>query len=296
MEFRSGFVAIVGSPNVGKSTIINQMVGEKVSIVSPKPQTTRSCVRGIYTGKDFQMILLDTPGLIQAKNMLNHSMMKQANEGLKSADAVVFVLDGVVGLKVRDKENLKKLMLKQNCPLFLVINKIDIAGAGMIDSTIELIREEGFSGKIFTVCAINNVGLVDLFAALRKSLPVGPKYYPEDMYTDSPERFIAGEIVREKALLNLSEEVPHGVGVEIEKCTQRGDRELMDIHAAIYCERKSHKGIIIGNRGSMLKKIGSDAREDLELLFGMKVYLELFVKVREDWRNSASVLKTLGYE
>lgn len=295
MEFVSGFISVVGSPNVGKSTIINKIVGEKVSIVSPKPQTTRSCVRGILTGEDFQMILLDTPGLMQPKNMLNETMVKYAYDTLSGTDGIVMVLDATVGLRLRDKELLKNLM-KRDAPLLVVINKIDLTSAGMIDSTVEAIKEQGFEGRIFTLSAIKDIGIKELFPSLKRLLPPGPKYYSEDLYTDSPEKFIAGEIIREKALINLEEEIPHGIGVEIEKIGKRENKDIMDVYAALYCERKSHKSIVIGHGGAMLKRIGSDARMDLEMLFGMKVYLKLFVKVKVDWRNSASVLKTLGYE
>lgn len=295
MEFVSGFISVVGSPNVGKSSIINKIVGEKVSIVSPKPQTTRSCVRGILTGGDFQMILLDTPGLMLPKNMLNETMVKHAYDTLSEVDGIVMVLDATVGLRLRDQELLKNLM-KRGVPLFVAINKIDITSAGMIDSTCEAIKEQGFEGRIFTISAAKDIGINKLFESLKRLLPTGPKYYPEDLYTDSPEKFIAGEIIREKALLSLEDEIPHGIGVEIEKVEKRENKDLMDVYAVIYCERKSHKNIVIGHGGLMLKKIGSDARMDLEMLFGMRVYLKLFVKVKVDWRNSASVLKTLGYE
>jgi len=294
-EYKSGFIAVMGSPNVGKSTIVNSMVGQKVSIVSDKPQTTRNTIRGVLTKEHYQIVFLDTPGLHEPRNKLGAMMVRSANESAREVDAILFVADAVTGVKKRDQDNIKRLMAYQ-IPLIVAVNKTDAAKQGQIDSAITALHELGVEEDIYTVSAARGSHMDELESALVKYLIPGPKYYPDDMYTDQPERLIAAEMIREKALRLLSEEVPHGVGVEIEKIEKREGKDLMYVAAAIYCERKTHKGIIIGAGGSMLKRIGSESRADLQMLFGCKVFLELFVKVKEDWRNSPSVLKTLGYE
>lgn len=288
--FRSGFVAILGSPNVGKSTLINALVGFKVAIVSSKAQTTRNKVVGVLTEDDYQIVFLDTPGIHVPKTRLGEFMVRSAKEAARDVDATLIVLDAVRGVHERDLDIISAF----GKDAIILINKVDAASKDKIADLIKLLKGNGvFERNICCISALKETGLDELKKRLVAGLPEGPQYYPEDMVTDRPERFIASELIREKALLNLRDEIPHGIGVEIEK-VEEGD-ELTKVFAAIYCERDSHKGIVIGKKGTMLKKIGSEARADLEMLFGTKVYLEMFVKVRDDWRNSPSVLKTLGY-
>lgn len=288
--YRSGFVAILGSPNVGKSTLINALVGFKVAIVSNKAQTTRNKVVGVLTEDDYQIVFLDTPGIYVPKTRLGEFMVRSAKEAARDVDATLIVLDALKGVHERDLD----IIAAFGKEAIILINKVDAASKEKIADLIKLLKGHGiFERNICCISALKETGLEELKERLVAGLPEGPQYYPEDMVTDRPERFIASELIREKTLLNLRDEIPHGIGVEIER-VEEGE-ELTKVFAAIYCERDSHKGIIIGKKGSMLKKIGSEARADLEMLFGTKVYLEMFVKVRDDWRNSPSVLKTLGY-
>jgi len=293
-QFLSGFIAILGSPNTGKSTLLNKMVGQKVSIISDKPQTTRNTIRGILTKENYQIVFLDTPGLHTTKNKLDEYMQKTANDTSRDVDAILFVVDAYVGIKERDTENLKRLLMI-DIPVIVAINKIDKAKKEQVEKAKTVLKELN-AKQIIEISAANGDGLPELENMLINYLIEGPKYYPDELYTDQPERLIAAEMIREKALVLLSEEVPHGIGVEIEKIEKREGKDLIYVAAVIYCERKTHKGIVIGAQGSMLKQIGSAARSDLQMLFGSKIYLELFVKVKEDWRNSRAMLKTLGYE
>lgn len=292
MEHLSGFVSIMGSPNVGKSTLLNALVGEKVAIVTEKAQTTRNKVVGILTRAAYQVVFLDTPGLHTPHNKLGEYMVKTAYEANRDVDLTIMVVDGIIGILQRDAEILQKL----NCDRFLVlINKIDAIKPERVRELMDKLEALGIAEEaICTASAREGWGLPELERKIVSFLPPGPQYYPEDMITDRPERFLASELIREKALLCLREEIPHGVGVEIEKVEEAG--KITNVSAVIYCERESHKGIIIGKKGSMLKKIGTEARKDLEMLFGTQVFLQLFVKVKEDWRNSGFMLKTLGYK
>lgn len=289
--YKSGFIAIMGSPNVGKSTLMNGLIGEKVAIVTEKAQTTRNKVVGVLTRSDYQMVFLDTPGLHTPKNKLGEYMVKTAYDARRDVDLTVMVIDGKRGIKERDEGIVQKL----NAPRFLaVINKIDAISdqrAGELEQ--KLIGLGVSPGQIMKISAREKIGLPELEERIAGFLPPGPQFYPPDMVTDRPERFIAAELIREKALVNLRDEVPHGLGVEIEKIQET--ERIVNISAVIYCERRSHKGMVIGKKGAMLKKIGSQARVDLEMLFGGKVFLELWVKVKEDWRNSGFMLKELGY-
>ncbi len=291
MEHLSGFVSIMGSPNVGKSTLMNALVGEKVAIVTKKAQTTRNKVAGILTRPQYQIVFLDTPGLHTPHNKLGEYMVKTAYDANRDVDLTIMVLDAAVGILQRDTEVLKKL----NSPHFLaVINKIDAVKPEKVRDLIDKLIQLGIdSDAICTASAKEGWGVAELERKILSHLRPGPQYYPPEMVTDRPERFLAAELIREKALLCLREEIPHGVGVEIEKVEE--EAALTKLSAVIYCERDSHKGIIIGKRGAMLKRIGSEARKDLEMLFGTKVFLQLWVKVKEDWRNSGFMLKTLGY-
>lgn len=295
MEHKSAFIAIVGSPNVGKSTLMNYIVGSKVAIVSKKPQTTRNKIVGIVTGKDFQMVFLDTPGVHSPKNKLGEYMVKTAFDSTRDVEAVVFLCDAKYGLGDRDKELLRKLN-KGGLPILAAVNKTDAVDKKQSAKIAEEIIGEGFEQDVYQISAKTGEGVDELMAVLKTFLVDGPKYYPEDEYTDQPERVVAAEMIREKALNLLREEVPHGLGVNMEKVSFREDKDIVDVSATIICERESHKGIIIGRGGRMLKQIGTDARGDLEMLFGTKVFLELWVKVEKNWRDSSKVMRRLGYE
>lgn len=291
MSFKSGFVAIMGSPNVGKSTLLNRFVGMKIAIVSKKAQTTRNKVVGILTADNYQIIFLDTPGLHTPKNKLGKYMVDTAYSAHKDVDATLMVIDAVVGIKDRDEEIIKKL---SNDNLIVAINKCDAVNENSIDIIRKKLKELGIDeSKIVVLSALTGTGVSELLDILVDFLYEGPQYYPSDMVTDRPERFIAAELIREKILENVDDEIPHGVGIEIEKVEEFED--LTKVFAVIYCERASHKRILIGAKGSMLKKIGAQARLDMEMLFNTKVYLELWIKVKEDWRNSSFMLKELGY-
>ena len=291
-KFRSGFVAIMGRPNVGKSSLMNRFVGEKVAIVSNHPQTTRSKLLGVATGEDWQIVFVDTPGLHTPRTKLGEFMMKSAQEAKEGVDAVLAVVDGQrIG-----KGDLAVLadLSKMQCPKFLAVNKIDIVIPEKLMPQLATLNDCRFD-SVFSVSARRGDNVDALLQALIAAMPEGPKYFPDDMITDQPERVMCAEIIREKALNNLRDEIPHGVGVDILQIKKIGDN-LTEIHADLYCERASHKSIIIGKQGAMLRKIGSEARVDIEKLMGTKIMLRLWVKVREDWRNRAGDLRTLGYE
>ena len=291
-KFRSGFVAILGRPNVGKSSIMNRFVGEKVAIVSNKPQTTRNKMLGVVTHDDWQIVFVDTPGLHKPRTKLGEYMMKKADEAREGVDAVLCVVDaqyiGPGDLAVMQDVS------HMSCPKILAVNKSDLVPAEKLMPELAKLNDLGFD-HIVTVSAIKGDNMDDLLRLLSDQMPEGPKYFPDDMITDQPERLMCGEIIREKALLNLREEIPHGIGVEMMAINKLSDN-LTEIHANIYCERASHKAIIIGKQGAMLRTIGSQARADIEKLMGTKVLLKLWVKVREDWRNRESDLRATGYE
>ena len=290
--FRSGFVAILGRPNVGKSSIMNRFVGEKVAIVSNHPQTTRSRLLGVATRADWQIVFVDTPGLHKPRTKLGQYMVKAANDAREGVDAVLCVVDGQF-IGAGDRAILEDVA-KMGCPKFLAVNKIDLCEPEKLMPQLQKLNDLGFD-QIVCVSARRGDRMDELLSMLVSAMPEGPKYFPDDMMTDQPERVLCAEIIREKALWNLRDEVPHGVGVEMLsiKETRPG---LTEIHANIYCERASHKSIIIGRQGAMLGKIGSEARRDIEKLLDTHVSLKLWVKVREDWRNRAGDLRALGYE
>ena len=293
--FYSGFVSIIGSPNAGKSTLMNRIVGQKVSIVSPKAQTTRNRIMGVATRKDYQIVFLDTPGVAMPKNKLGEYMLKVAYESLNEVECALFITDAANGIRERDEAIIAKLK-EAKSPVIAAINKCDIADKEAIARARARLEKESFFRSIIEISAESGQGVNELEKAIAAYLVPGPMYFPEDMVTDMPERIVCAEIIREKALNLLKEEVPHGIGVGIDKMTLRPDGGLYDMWATIYCEREGHKGIIIGKKGSMLKQIGSEARKDMEWLLGTRVNLQLWVKVRDDWRNSPSALKELGYE
>lgn len=292
MSFRSGFVAIIGRPNVGKSTLMNALVGEKVAIVSNKPQTTRNRIMGVATGDDWQMVFLDTPGLHTPRTKLGEYMVRSINDALDGVDALIVMVDaGAVGKQ--DREIIER-MGKYEVPKILAVNKIDSIKREALASLLDTMHELPYDAVI-PISAYNGDNMTQLKEVLISYLPEGPKYFPSDMITDQPERLLCAEIIREKALRNLREEIPHGIGVEMQAITKISDT-LTEIHATIYCERDSHKRIIIGKQGSMLQKIGTEARYDIERLLGTHIALKLWVKIREDWRNRKDDLRTLGYE
>lgn len=294
MDTKSAFIAVVGSPNVGKSTLVNRIVGEKVAIVSKKPQTTRNRISGILTEGDSQMVFLDTPGIHTPKDKLGEYMVKAAFDSLKDVDAVLFVCDAYYGLGERDKGVLQELG-RCAAPIIAAVNKTDIAGTEKSAFIAEEIKKAGIE-QVLPISAKTGEGVPELMESLRQYLVPGPKFYPDDSYTDQAERVIAAEMIREKTLEILREEVPHGIGISVEKATQREDKEITDVLAVIICDRPGHKAIIIGKGGQMIKRIGMEARRDLEMLFGTKVFLELFVRVEPGWRDSKRVMHELGYE
>lgn len=293
--YRSGFVSIIGSPNAGKSTLMNRIVGQKVSIVSPKAQTTRNRIMGVATRKGYQIIFLDTPGVAAPKNRLGEYMLKVAYESLNEVECVLFMTDAANGIRERDEAIIAKLR-EARSPVIAAINKCDIASASAVEKARERLEKEGFFKHIIEISAEEGSGVDKLEEVLESFLIEGPMYFPEDMVTDMPERIVCSEIIREKALNLLKDEVPHGIGVGIDKMSLRESGDLYDMWATIYCERDGHKGIIIGKKGAMLKQIGSAARKDMEWMLGARVNLQLWVKVRDDWRNSPGALKELGYE
>ncbi len=294
MAHKYAFIAIVGSPNVGKSTLLNYIVGAKVAIVSEKPQTTRNRIAGIISGEDFQMVFLDTPGMHEPKNKLGEYMVKTAMDSARDVEAVLFVCDAKFGIGERDRAIVKRLAQGVS-PVVGAVNKTDIATQEAADKAAEELSGLGLE-SVHIISAKTGEGVRGLMEALKGYLAEGPKFYPEDEYTDQPERLIAAEMIREKALQRLKEEVPHGVGVTVDRVVERQDKDITEVYATILCEKDSHKGIIIGKGGKMLGNIGRDARADLEMLFGRKVYLELFVKIASGWRDSRRAMKDLGYE
>ncbi len=290
-EFHSGFATIVGRPNVGKSTLLNTLVGEKVAIVSNRPQTTRNRVMGVMGGDNSQIVFVDTPGMHTPRTKLGEFMVKSIEEAMEGIDALLVLVD-VTAIGPHDRSIVEQMSKKKVYKL-LVLNKIDLVEPKDLLGIIDSFKNAAYDG-IMPISAKTGDGVAEIRKELEAHLPVGPKYFPDDMLTDQPERDICAELIREKALRNLRDEVPHGVGVEMMAMKKENDN-FMEIDATIYCERASHKGIIIGKQGSMLQKIGREARQDIEALLGLHVNLQLWVKVRPGWRDSADDLKTLGY-
>lgn len=293
-EFRSGFVTIIGRPNVGKSTLMNNILGEKIAIMSSKPQTTRNKIHGIYTTEDSQVIFLDTPGVHRPKNKLGEFMVSSALNTLKEVDLVLFLVDDSKKIGPGDKYLVDQLTGIKT-PVILVINKADLLDPEDLRTIVENYKEYDFFEDIVAISALENKNVDFLLDKISDYMMEGPMYYPSDMVTDQPERAIVSEIIREKLLMYLDQEIPHGVAVEIESMKKRGNKDIVDIQATIVCERDSHKGIIIGKNGRKLKGVGKSSREDIEGLLGSKVFLELWVKVRSNWRDSDSLLKNFGY-
>ena len=293
-QIKSGFVTLIGRPNVGKSTLMNHLIGQKIAITSDKPQTTRNRIQTVYTDERGQVIFLDTPGIHKAKNKLGEYMVKVAKETLSEVDVILWLVEPTTFIGAGEQHIIEQLE-KVNTPVILVINKIDTVKKEEIMASIETYQKKLPFAEIIPVSAKKKENTDRLMELVFKYLPYGPMYYDEDTVTDQPERQIAAELIREKALRLLGEEVPHGIAVTIEKMRERNDGSMVDIEATIVCERDSHKGIIIGKQGAMLKKIGTKAREEIERLFEYKVNLKLWVKVKKDWRDSDILMKNYGY-
>lgn len=293
--FKSGFVTIIGRPNVGKSTLMNSMIGEKISIMSDKPQTTRNKIRTVYTDDEAQIIFLDTPGIHKPKNQLGEFMNAEVDSSIDGMDVLIMLTDEFNKVGPGDEfiiDKIKDLKVKK----ILVINKIDkFSQEAVVKIAQEFDKYNAFD-DIMPMSALNNVGVDSLIKLIIKYLKPGPMYFPSDYITDRPERFVVSEIIREKALMYLNEEVPHGIAIEIEEMKERKNKNLVDIRANILCEKKSHKSIIIGKDGRKIKGIGKSAREDIERLLGSQVNLQLFVKISENWRDNNYLLRTLGYD
>ena len=292
--FKSGFVTIVGRPNVGKSTFLNNVIGQKIAIMSDKPQTTRNKVQGVYTTDDAQMIFIDTPGIHKPKHKLGEFMLKVSKNALREVEAIMFMVNATQKLGAGDKYVME--MLKgTKTPVFLVVNKIDAVHPDELLNIIDSYKAEFEFAEIVPISALQGNNVQQLLDTLKKYLPEGPQYYPADQVTDHPERFIIAELIREKVLHLTRDEVPHSIAVEIEKIAKDENKDLVRINASLIVERDSQKGIVIGKRGALLKEIGTRARKDIETLLGSKVYLELWVKVQKDWRDRASQLRDYGY-
>lgn len=295
MAFKSGFVTIIGRPNVGKSTLMNVLAGEKISIISDKPQTTRNTIKTVITREDYQIIFIDTPGIHKPKTKLGEYMVNVAVDTLNEVDAVLFIVEATDITPGTGDIYIIEQLKKVETPTFLIINKIDLIKKDQILPLISAYNETMNFELIIPISALSNEGVGIVLEEIQKVLPEGPKYFSDDMLTDQPEKMLVAELIREKILHLVSDEVPHGVGVEVILFKERKDKDLIDIQANIYCEKDSHKGILIGKEGKMLKKIGSLSRTEIENLLGSKVFLQLWVKVKPDWRNSELMLRTLGY-
>lgn len=294
-KFFSGFVSLVGRPNVGKSTLMNRLIGEKIAIISNKPQTTRNKIQSILTKDNYQIVFIDTPGIHRPRHKLGEYMVKSAETTLNEVDAVLMLIEPADRVLESDRLIIEKLA-RVKSPVILVINKVDTADKERVFKVIDNYRQLYNFSEIVPISALEGTNTDELLETIKKYLPEGPQYFPADMITDQPERQIASEIIREKALRLMQEEIPHGIAVEISEMKKRPEGNLVDVRATIYCEKDSHKGIIIGKHGAMLKKIGSNARTDIERLLGSPIYLELWVKVKKDWRDSDFLLKNFGYD
>ena len=293
---KSAFIAIVGKPNVGKSSILNKMLGQKIAIVSSKPQTTRTRIMGVLTEKETQLVFIDTPGLHKPHNSLDKFMLRSVNESVAGVDACLLVVEAGKPVSDEEKELIKKFVAL-DLPAVLAINKMDtLADKTVIAKQISELSSMYEFSAVVPCSAQTNSGIDSLKDELKALAQEGGHMFEEDTLTDQPERVIAAEIIREKLLRLLDREVPHGSAVFVERMKERPDSNIIDIDATIYCERDSHKGIIIGKGGAMLKKIGTYARQDMEKFFDCKVNLQIWVKVKEDWRNREAILRSLGYD
>lgn len=292
---KSGFVTLIGRPNVGKSTLMNKLVGQKIAITSSKPQTTRNRIQTVYNCAEGQIVFLDTPGIHKAKNKLGEYMVSVAEKTLKEVDLVLWLVEPATYIGAGER-HIAECINNIGIPVMLVINKIDTVNKAEILTIIDAYKDIASFEEIIPVSALNGENTEDLIDTIVKYLPEGPQYYDEDTITDQPERQIVAEMIREKTLRNLDDEVPHGIAVAIETLKERKKKNIVDIDAVIICERDTHKGIVIGKQGSMIKKIGTEARQDIESLLACKVNLKLWVKVKKDWRNSDYLIKNFGYD
>ncbi len=293
-EFKSGFVAIIGRPNVGKSTLLNRVIGQKIAIMSDKAQTTRNRIQGVYTDEEAQIVFIDTPGIHKPKHALGDFMVNTAYSALKGVDAVLFVVSAIQSIGPGDRLIIEKLK-NLSVPVYLLINKIDLVHPDSLFETIESYTSELEFSEVFPISALEGNNVPEMMNTLKSTLPVGPQYYPADQIMDHPEYFVVAEFIREKILLLTKEEIPHSVAVQVQSM-QRNENDKVEVQATIIVERKSQKGIIIGAQGSMIKKIGHMARRDIERLLDDKVYLDLWVKVQKDWRNKQTYINELGYK
>lgn len=291
---RSGFVAITGKPNVGKSTLTNALVGEKVSITSSKPQTTRNRIIGIVNGEDYQAVLVDTPGIHKPRNKLSEFMMKSVDAATDGVDVELYMIGADKRPDAHDDENIRKFAAAK-APFVLVINKCDCVDEAKIFELLARYKDVQGIDAIVPVSALRNKGVDEVLSVICKLLPEGERYYSEDLYTDRSMRFMAAEIIREKALRFLGDEVPYGIGVAVNKFEEREDG-LIEIDCDVICEKQAHKSIVIGKGGEKIKKISTEARKDIERMTGARVFLNLYVRVKPDWRDSGTVLGDLGYD
>lgn len=294
-EYKSGFVTLIGRPNVGKSTLMNHLIGQKIAITSDKPQTTRNRIQTVYTEEGGQIIFLDTPGIHKAKNKLGEYMVSTAERTMREVDVVLWLVEPTTFIGAGER-HIAEQLLKVKTPVILVINKVDTVKREEILKYIEAYKDIYSFADIVPVSALKGENTKELIRTIFKYLPQGPMYYDEDTITDQPEKQITAELIREKALRLLSDEIPHGIAVAIDSMKERKDGSMMDIDATIVCERDSHKGIIIGKNGEKLKQIGMQARREIENLLDMKVNLKLWVKVKKDWRDSDFLIKNYGYD
>lgn len=292
--FKSGFISIIGRPNVGKSTLMNRLIGEKIAIMSNKPQTTRHRVQSILTTDEFQAIFIDTPGIHTPKNKLGEYMVKAAHTTLNEVDVILFLVEVEDRIGKLDSEIIEKLKGVKT-PVFLCINKIDSVPKEQVIKVIDLYKEKMPFAEIIPISAYEGQNVETLLKCIENYLPEGPQFFPSDMITDQPERQIVAELIREKALHLLDKEIPHGIAVEIDTMKRRENSNIVDIEATIVCERDSHKRIIIGKQGAMIKEIGTKSRRDMERLLGSKIYLTLWVKIKKNWRDSDFLLKNYGF-
>ena len=292
--YKSGFVAIIGRPNVGKSTLMNHLIGQKIAITSSKAQTTRNRIQTVYTDDEGQIVFLDTPGINKAKNKLGEYMMNVAYSTLNEVDIVMWIVEPTTFIGAGER-HIIDVLSKVNTPVVLVINKTDTVDKQAVADAINTYKEVHDFDAIVPVSALRGHNQAELIKTLKGLLPFGPQFYDEDTITDQPERQIVAEMIREQALRQLDKEIPHGIAVVIDRMKERPDGSCIDIEATIICERDSHKGIIIGKQGAMLKKIGTKARISMENLLDMKVNLKLWVKVKKDWRDSDTLLRNYGY-
>ncbi len=291
--FRSGYIAIVGRPNVGKSTLLNSLLGEKIAIVSPRPQTTRNRITGIKTTDHAQMVFLDTPGIHQAHSLMNRRMVDVALQTLHEVDGLIWLVDAHERIGAQD-ERIAELLSGVKTPVYILLNKIDLVSKGKLLPLMQRCSEMLPGKEIIPVSALKGDNVALLLGLIERSLPVGPRYFPGDEVTDQSERFLAAEIIREKVFILTREEIPYGVAVTIDEFTEKPEKNLIVVKATVHTERDSHKPILIGKQGSMLKEIGTQTRIELEALLGCKIFLELFIRVDKDWTQRPHTLSEMG--